>query len=187
MAKILLFLAEGFEEIEGLTVVDLLRRAGMDIEMISITDSLFVTGSHHITVTADNLFTEADFTSADMLVLPGGMPGTRNLQAHEGLREQLLAFHSAGKMLAAICAAPLVLGCNGILQGKTACCFPSFEEELCGAKVVFENVVCDNNIITSRGLGTAIEFACAIITHFLGSQKATQMKEAILYPHMLSE
>lgn len=171
MAKVIICFAENFEEVEGLMVVDLLRRAKIDVSMVSVTGNLEVTGSHQITVKADVLFEEADFDGADMIILPGGMPGTRNLQAHKGLSEQIQKFHKEGKMLGAICAAPLVLGCNHVLEGKKACCYPGFEEELTGAEVVYQPVTADGNVITSRGLGTALEFGCEIIAHFQGREK----------------
>lgn len=181
MSKVIICLAENFEEVEGLMVVDLLRRAKIDISMVSITGNIEVTGSHSITVKADTLFEDADFDSADMIVLPGGMPGTRNLQAHRGLAEKIQQFHKEGKMLGAICAAPLVLGCNHVLEGKKACCYPGFEEELLGAEVAYQPVTADGNVITSRGLGTALEFGCEIIAHFQGRDKAEEMKEQVVY------
>ena len=153
MVKVYLFLANGFEEIEGLTVVDLLRRANIEIVMVSITGDLYVTGSHQITTKADVLFEKADYSDADMLVLPGGMPGTKYLSEHRGLDELLKQFFGKGKKLSAICAAPSVLGAKGILKGKHATCYPGFEEALDGAIVTNEAVVIDENIITSKGMG----------------------------------
>jgi len=163
MGKVYIFLAEGFEEIEALTVVDLLRRAQIEINMVSITGSLQVTGSHQISVMADVLFEDAKFDDADMLVLPGGLPGTINLMKHEGLDKLLRKFHSESKNMAAICAAPTILGNKGLLEGKKATCYPGCENELTGSTVLYDDVVIDGNIITSRGLGTAIDFALAII------------------------
>lgn len=181
MAKVVICMAENFEEVEGLMVVDLLRRANIDVTMVSMTGNKEVTGSHNITVKTDALFEEADIDAADMIVLPGGMPGTRNLQAHQGLAVKLQEFHKQNKMLAAICAAPLVLGCNHILEGKKACCYPGFEEELLGAEVVYQPVTVDGNIITSRGLGTTLLFGCEIIAHFMGKEKAEEIKEKVIY------
>lgn len=181
MAKVIVCLADGFEEVEGLMVVDLVRRVGIDLDMVSVTGNYEVTSSHDVTVKADLLFEEADFEHADMIVLPGGMPGTRNLQAHEGLQKQLLKFFQEGKMLGAICAGPTVLGCNHILEGKNACCYPGFEEELLGAKVNEKAVNVDGTIITSRGLGTALEFASAIVAHFKGEETAQELKQKIVW------
>ena len=120
MSKVYIFIAEGFEEIEALTVVDLLRRAKLDIVMASVTGNKLVTGSHNIAVITDILFEDTDFEDAAMLVLPGGMPGTTNLEKHEGLDRLLTDFHKRGKNLAPICAAPRVLGRKGLMTGKNA-------------------------------------------------------------------
>ena len=143
MAKSLIFLASGYEEVEMLTVVDMLRRAGTIIDMVSVTDTIEVTGSHNITIKADKLFAEADFDNADMLILPGGMPGTNNLLAYKPLTDKLTEFNNAGKFVAAVCAAPSVLGALGILNGKNATCFPGFEEKLTGANYQKKPVVRD--------------------------------------------
>lgn len=181
MAKVYIFLANGFEEIEGLTVVDLLRRAKIDVEMVSVEESIYVTGSHNIEVKADCLFKKAKFDEVDMLVLPGGMPGTIKLLHHTELVEKIKEFHKAGKMLAAICAAPSVLGAYGVLNGKKAVCYPGFEEKLLGAHVEKQPVIQDENVITSRGMGTAIDFSLKIIEHFSGKEKADEIKESIIY------
>ena len=183
MAKTVIFLADGFEEIEALTVVDLLRRAGIDITTASIMGRKNVTGSHNITVESDALFDEIDFDSADMLILPGGMPGTTNLDNCVPLKEQITRFNEAGKMLAAICAAPTVYGKMGLLNGKKATCFPGREPDLLGADVQTTETVKDGNFITSRGMGTAIPFGLAIIEHFQGAEAASEMAKKIVYLH----
>jgi protein deglycase len=183
MAKVYLFLADGFEEIEGLTVVDLLRRAGIDIAMVSITGDIQVTGSHQITTVADALFEEVDYSDADMLVLPGGMPGTINLLEHKGL-DQLLRDHaSENRKLAAICAAPRVLGIKGLLQGRNATCYPGNEELLQGAHVINTSVVNDGNITTSKGMGTAIDFSLSLIKTLKGPEEASRIAQAIQYSY----
>jgi 4-methyl-5(b-hydroxyethyl)-thiazole monophosphate biosynthesis len=116
-----------------------------------------------------------------MLVLPGGMPGTKHLLKHQGLAEEIKEFNNAGKMLAAICAAPIVLAATGVLTGKKVTCYPGYEEQLNGALYVKESVVCNTNVITSRGLGTAIDFSLAIIAHFKGIEKAEELKHAVIY------
>ena len=176
-----IFLADGFEEIEGLMVVDLLRRADIDITMISISGKRQVTGAYGIPVIADAVFKEVDFNNKEMLILPGGMPGTTNLMEHEELIKLLTDHNRAGKMIGAICAAPSVLGMNGILKGKHATCFPGFEEKLLGAVYVNEKVVQDKNIITSKGLGTALEFAAAIIEYYKGKEAAEKIKASVQY------
>lgn len=181
MSKLAVFLGEGFEEIEGLTVVDICRRCGLEMDMVSVTGKAAVTGSHGITVRADKLFEEVDFAAYDMLVLPGGMPGTRNLEAHGGLMEQVDAFYGQGKYVGAICAAPSILGHRGILKGRRACCYPSFEAQLEGAQVTDNPVEISGNVVTSRGMGTAIEFALAIAGIFCGQDRADELAEGIVY------
>jgi 4-methyl-5(b-hydroxyethyl)-thiazole monophosphate biosynthesis len=183
MAKVYIFLADGFEEIEGLTVVDLLRRAKIDIQMVSITGRLQVTGSHQITVAADLLFEEADFNNADLLVLPGGMPGTANLMQHEGLDRLLKEFSSGGKSLAAICAAPSILGTKGLLAGKIVTCYPGYEEKLLGATATGSTVVTDGKITTSKGMGTSIDFSLELIKNIKGEDEAKKIAGAIQYQH----
>ncbi len=183
MAKVYVFLADGFEEVEGLTVVDLLRRAGEDVEMVSIMGRKQITGSHNIRVEADSLFEETGFSGGDLLVLPGGMPGTRYLGAHEGLCRLLGEWNREGKRIGAICAAPSVLGDLGILEGREAVCYPGFEERLEGARIGNGKVAVDGNITTSRGVGTAIAFAAALIEQLESKEKAEEIKKSIIYGH----
>ena len=181
MRHVSVFLADGFEEIEGLTVVDLLRRAGVDTDTVSVTGSLCIHGAHGIDVKADSLFEDKDFEETDMLVLPGGMPGTIHLGEHKGLISLLKEFYAAGKYIAAICAAPGILGTLGFLEGRKACSYPSKEDALTGAFVVKEPVAADGHIITSRGAGTAIPFALALITELCGREKADEVRDSIVY------
>lgn len=181
MKKIGIFMADGCEEIEGLTVVDIMRRAGIEIDMISVSGKKEVTGSHNITFFADVLSSEADFNAYDGLVLPGGMPGTLNLGANETVNTQIKKFATNGKLVAAICAAPSVLGNAGILQGKRATCHPGFEDKLVGAEFLADNVVTDNNIITSRGMGTAIDFSLEIVKYFADESAVAKIKEGLIY------
>ena len=181
MSKVYVFLAEGFEEIEGLTVVDLLRRAKIETEMVSVMEGKQIVGSHGIKVTADSMFADVDFSDADILVLPGGMPGTLNLGNHEGLCGLLKKHYNAGKKIAAICAAPSVFGELGFLNGRIATCYPGFESKLEGAIVCATKVAVDENVITSRGLGTAIEFALKLIEVLVGLEKAMEIREGIIY------
>lgn len=181
MAKAYIFLADGFEEIEGLTVVDILRRAGIETVMASIHTTKAVTGSHGIVIQADCLFEEVQPEGADLFVLPGGMPGTKYLAAHEGLAELLKAAAAAGKKVAAICAAPSVLGGLGLLKGKKAVCYPGFEEQLAGAEVLYEPVVTDGQVTTSRGMGTAIPFALALTEQLTDHETAEKLGKSIIY------
>lgn len=175
------FLANGFEEIEALTAVDLMRRASIDVETVSIMDSKVVTGSHRISVQADRLYDEADFDACEMMVLPGGMPGTTNLCAHKALNEKLIEFHSAGKNIAAICAAPMVFGRAGILQGHEATIYSGMEDELTGAVVKNDRVVVSGNVITSKGPGTAMDFALMLIEILKGKEAADKVAKGLLY------
>ncbi|MDR2848008.1 MAG: DJ-1/PfpI family protein [Bacteroidales bacterium] len=181
MKKVFVFLAEGFEEIEAVGTIDILRRGGLSVTTVSITANHIVTGSHGIAVTADALFEKADIAGGDMLVLPGGMPGASNLNVHKGLQEQLKKYAAEGKKIAAICAAPLVLGGLGLLQGKKATVYPGYESTLKGAEYVKTKVVTDGNIITGRGPGFVFEFALAIVAELQGQAKADEVAKGI-YP-----
>lgn len=181
MAKVCIFFADGLEEIEGLTVVDLLRRADIDTHIVSISDSLKVMGAHHIEITADTIFENEDFSDTEMYVLPGGMPGTTNLGRCVSLCKQLTKAASIGKYIAAICAAPSVLGGIGLLKGKNATCYPGFEGKLIGANCLADNVVVDGNYITSRGMGTAIEFAGQLVALLKDQKTADELLDSIMY------
>lgn len=181
MSKIAIFFAAGYEEIEALTVVDILRRAGEDITMVSITDERRVTSSHGVEVAMDKTISELNFDEMDVIVLPGGMPGTKNLEACEALMEQVDAFVKTGKIVAAICAAPSILGHRGHLKGKKACAFPEMESELTGAEVMREPAVIDENIVTGRGMGAAIPFGLAILEKLQGKEAADQMAAKIVF------
>lgn len=182
MKKLGIFMANGCEEIEGLAVVDLVRRTGeIEITTISISDSKQVEGAHKITFMADALASEVNFEELDGVILPGGMPGTLNLGADESVNTVIKKFAAEGKMVAAICAAPSVLGAAGILEGRHATCYPGFEDKLTGAEVLEDAVVIDGHIITSRGMGTAIDFGLAIIWYLLDDEKAEKVKNGIMY------
>lgn len=181
MGKVCVFLAEGVEEIEALTVVDICRRADVPLSMVSITGDKMITGSHKVTFEARELLEEVDFDAVDMIVLPGGMPGTLNLEACKPLMDQVERFHEQGKYLSAICAAPGIFGHRGMLKGRRACSYPDFESHLEGAQVTRNPVeVCDH-FITSRGMGTAIEFALAIVARMKGQECADDIRKKIIY------
>lgn len=182
MKQVYIFLAEGFEEIEALTVVDFLRRGKVDVKMVSVSGSKMVTGSHAISVSTDITLEEALAKDVDAYVLPGGMPGTRNLQACAPLVEKLLEkYKEDNAYICAICAAPLVLGLNHLLEGKKACCYPGFEEDLLGAHVSYDPVSVDGKVITSRGMGTAIAFASEILAAISSKEHAKEIEESIIY------
>ena len=178
MSKTGILMADGCEEIEGLTAVDILRRAGLEIVTISMNKTDSVTGSHNITFQTDAIFEQVNLDEFDAIILPGGMPGTVKLGEHAGVTKAVQAFASAGKLVAAICAAPSVLGAAGILQGKRAVCHPGFEDKLTGAQVSF---MTDGNIITSRGMGTAIEFALAIVQYLKDEDTVDDLKQKLVY------
>jgi len=175
MKKIAVHLADGFEEIEAISIIDVLRRAGFHVTIVSMNKSMEVNGAHKITVKADVLFEDLDYDNIDMIVLPGGMPGAANLKAHSGLREQILNFNDSEKPMAAICAAPMVFGNLGLLKEKQATCYPGFEDELHGAIITGEAVAEAGNIITGKGAGVAIKFALKIVEKFNGKEVADEL------------
>lgn len=181
MSRLAVFFAEGFEEIEALAVVDICRRCGIETDMVSVYGQKAVKGSHGITVEMDKTFAQADFQEYDMLVLPGGGLGTKNLEAHPGLMDQIDRFYRDGKYIAAICAAPSIFGHKGILKGRRACCYPSFESHLEGAEVTKGPVEISGHVITSRGMGTAVDFGLAIAGVLCGEEKAREMAQTIVY------
>ncbi|MCI7789958.1 MAG: DJ-1/PfpI family protein [Lachnospiraceae bacterium] len=181
MKKVGVFFGTGYEEIEALTVVDLLRRAGIEVQCISIDNRKQVMGSHKINVEMDAGIGDVDFESLDMIVCPGGMPGTRNLEACDVLIEQIRSFYEKGKLIGAICAAPSIFGHMGLLKGRKACIFPGMEEELVGAEVVYDDVVQSEHVITSRGMGTAIAFGLEIISNLIDKETAQNLGRKIVY------
>lgn len=181
MSKVCVFFGTGYEEIEALTVVDILRRQGIDTEMVSVMGEKTVVGSHQISVAMDSLIEDVDFDKVDVLVLPGGGLGTENLEKCGILMEQVDAFAAAGKPLCAICAAPSILGHRGILKGKKATAYPGFEEQLEGAIVTREAAVQDGNIITGRGMGCSIPFALKIVEYLVDAKASDEMAEKIIY------
>ncbi len=180
MDQILIHLAEGFEEIEAVTIIDVLRRAGLKVITVSITGSLLVKGSHQIEIKADLLYEDVNYSTGNMIILPGGMPGAKHLNEHEGLKSRILKYHETGKYLAAICAAPLVLGNLGLLNGKRAVCYPGFEVHLIGAEISGDPYMVDNKIITGRGVGAALQFSLEIVRILAGEERELQLRKALL-------
>ncbi len=172
-------MADGFEEIEALAVVDVLRRAGIDVFTVSITNKNTVTGAHKIQVIADLTIKEAALEDADMIVLPGGMPGAQNLYDNPVLEEALEKRVKNNKWIAAICAAPFIPGKRGYLKGKEAICYPGFEKYLNGAIIKEQNVVISDNFITSKGPGTALHFAFAIVSVLKDQKTASELAKAM--------
>ena len=183
MSKVCVFLADGFEECEGLIAVDILRRAGAEVTMASITGRQTVTGSHKITVTADALAETLALDGFDLLLLPGGMPGTTHLGECALVTDAVQRFVQEGKRVAAICAAPSILGRLGLLAGKKATSYPSFEHALEGAEVTGAEVTTDGLITTGQGLGAAIPFALELAALLQGQEKADAVRGGIVYKH----
>lgn len=181
MAKVYEFLANGTEEVEALTTVDVLRRAGVDIVTVSITGSKEICSSHDITIKCDKTIEECDFSDADMLLLPGGMPGSSNLKEHIGVRSALLKHSACGKLIGAICAAPMVLGDLGILKGKKATCYPGFEGYLDGADYIEDVYVVDGNVITGCGPAATMPYAYAILEMLGLKEDAAQIREGMMF------
>ena len=183
-----IFFANGFEETEALAPIDVLRRGGVDIRIVSIYDERTVTGSHKIPMVADLSFpeflAEADLSgtdAGDIMVFPGGMPGSTNLAACDRLMELMLKHYAEGGSVAAICAAPTLLGEWGMLKGRRATCYPGMEEKLTGGQAEDASVVADRNLITGRAAGSAFEFGLALIRALAGAEKAEEVRHAVHY------
>lgn len=172
-----IFLTTGFEEIEAIATIDVLRRAGLNVVTVSVESSKQVEGSHGVVVTADTLLEANDYSDSSILILPGG---TVRLGEFDFLNKLLVSQNNAGKPIAAICAAPSLLGRLGILEGKEATCYPGFERYLQGAKVVDKRVAADGNVITGRGPGCTVEFALKIVEVLLGQAKRREIAEALI-------
>ena len=188
--KAYLFLADGFEEVEALTTADILIRAGVDVQLVKILVSnpanagcKAVLGSHSIKIKPNltiGLDTDADaLLDGDCVILPGGMPGTKNLGSSADVIKLINAYNNSGKIVAAICAAPSVLGENGLLKGKKATCFPGFEDKLTGATVENTGAVIDGNIVTGKSMGSAVSFSLAVVEALLGKEKADKVEASI--------
>jgi len=178
--NVIVFLAEGFEEVEALTVVDFLRRGNISAKTMSISAEKIVNGAHNIKVEADMVFDKNTALSSKMIVLPGGGVGTENLKKHQEVNEIIEYFNKNNKMISAICAAPSVLGVKGILEGKTAVCYPGFEPQLKGALIGKNNVEVCKNIVTSKGPGTAAEFALKLVQILKGNETYESVKIGLL-------
>ncbi len=188
MSKVYEFLANGFEEIEALAPVDILRRGGQDVQTVSVTGQRKVESSHGVTIVADVLFEDVDLSDADMLLLPGGMPGSVNLNQHEGVRKALLAHHAKGRLIGAICAAPMVLGGLGLLQGKRATCSPGFETYLEGAEYTHELCTIDGTIITGEGPAASLPYAYQLLTMLTDDAEGTRLlQHKMQFLHLIGE
>lgn len=180
------FLAQGFEEIEAISVIDILRRADVTVKTVSITNQKEVEAAHGITVLADILIDDVDMGLADMIFLPGGMPGSRNLAKSDKLIELIQEAQASDKYITAICAAPTVLAKAGVLKGRKAICYPGFESELTDAIIHDDLVVRDGKILTSKGPGTAMLFAYALVDILKGNLESDALRKAMIYEWCLS-
>lgn len=185
MAKIAVMLADGFEEIEGLTVVDICRRCGIETIMVSVMENKQIVSSHNIPIVADAMIGEIDFSEIDMIVLPGGLKGTQNLEACELLMTKVDEFYKSDKLIAAICAAPSIFGHRGILNGRVACSYPTFESHLEGAVVTSDPVAKSDNVITGRGMGVSVEFALKIAEQFVDKSVADDVANGVIYTRLM--
>ena len=178
MKTIFIFLTTGFEEIEALATIDILRRAELNVKTVSLTDNKQVVSSHQVSVVADLMFDEADFSNAEMLILPGGTP---KFNEHEGMKKEVLDFANKGEKVAAICASPMVFGGLGLLKGKSATCYPGFEKYLEGATLQTDKaVVVDGNITTGRGPGLTVDFALCLVEQLVGREKRDAVAAGLL-------
>ena len=185
MSKVTVFIADGTEEVECLTIVDLLRRAGIDVRLVSIMESQTVLSSHKVTIVADGQFDTEDYSDSDMLFIPGGMPGVTNMLAHEGLKDLIKRFNAEGKRLGAVCAGPSVLGQAGVLEGKKATCFPGWEDKLNCGEYTGAGVTTDGLITTGRGLGFTIDEGLELIRLLKGDEVAADIKGRIQHPETI--
>ncbi len=179
MSEVCVLFAEGFEEIEAVAIVDVLRRADVDVTTLGVSDRR-VTGSHGITIETDRSLAEASSEVWDMVILPGGMPGSTNLRDNPEVQKLLRDQASSGRRIGAICAAPIALGAAGVLEGRRATSYPGFERELSGCCYSEDRVVTDGNIITSRGPGTSLEFALEVVRELKGDDVAGCLRKGML-------
>lgn len=185
MAKVYQFMADGFEDIEALIPLDIMRRGGTDFRTVSITDSNEVTSAHGVTIKTDMTFSEACLDDVDLLMLPGGMPGAENLNNHEGVKNALMRHAEKGKLIAAICAAPMVLGGLGLLKGRRATCYPGFEQYLEGAEYTAELYSVDGNIVTGEGPAAALPYAYTLLSMLADKDTADGIAAGMRYVHLM--
>jgi 4-methyl-5(b-hydroxyethyl)-thiazole monophosphate biosynthesis len=179
--RVIALIAEGFEETEAIAVIDLLRRSDINVSLVSITNEKIIKSARGISVICDEIFDDINLDNYELVFLPGGMPGTRNLAESKEVISILKDFDKKNKLIAAICAAPMILGKLGLLNKKNAVCFPGFEKDLIGANVLFDNVIMDENIITSRGMGTAIDLGLFLVSKIRGEEFSKNLERTIVY------
>jgi len=187
MKKVYVFLADGFEDVEALIPIDVLRRGGVDVTTVSITDFPLVTSAHGVNIETDIMFEQGDFSDADLLFLPGGMPGASNLFDHKGVCKAVVDQYAAGKKVAAICAAPaVVLAPLGILDGKRATCYPGFEQALTEATYTADLVTVDGNVTTAEGPAAAFPLAYELLAQLVNKQTSDQIAEGMRFKHLMA-
>ena len=189
MAKVYVFLADGFEDVEALIPIDVLRRGGVEVVTVSTTDFPLVQSAHGVNIEADIQFDQGEYTDADLLMLPGGMPGASNLFAHEGVRQAVMAQFAAGKKVSAICAAPaVVLAPLGVLSGKKATCYPGFEKALAEADATYtaDLVTVDGNVTTAEGPAAAFPYAYELLSQLVDKQTSDQIAEGMRFKHLMA-
>lgn len=189
MAKVYVFLANGFEDVEALIPIDVLRRGGVEVVTVSTTDFPLVQSAHGVNIEADIQFEQGDYSDADLLMLPGGMPGASNLFAHEGVRQAVMAQFAAGKKVSAICAAPaVVLAPLGVLSDKKATCYPGFEKALAEADATYtaDLVTVDSNVTTAEGPAAAFPYAYELLSQLVDKQTSDQIAEGMRFKHLMS-
>ena len=186
MAKVYVFLADGFEEVEALIPIDVLRRGGVEVITVSTTEFPLVESAHGVNIEADIQFEQSDYQDADLLMLPGGMPGAANLYQHEGVCKAVCEQLAAGKKVSPICAAPaVVLAPLGLLDGKKATCYPGFENALEGATYTGDLVTVDGNITTAEGPAAAFPYAYELLSQLVDKQTADQIAEGMRFKHLM--
>ena len=188
MAKVYVFLADGFEDVEALIPVDVLRRGGVEVITVSVMDgSQIVESAHGVQMVADALIEDCDFSDADLLMLPGGMPGASNLYDHKGVCKAVLSQVEAGKKVSAICAAPaVVLAQLGVLDGKQATCYPGFERLLTKARYTGDLVTVDGNITTAEGPAAAFPYAYELLSQLVSKEVSEQIAEGMRFKHLMA-
>lgn len=185
MAKVYEFLADGFEEVEALAPVDVLRRGGIDVKTVSTTGTDHATSAHGVAIRADLLIEQADLSDADLLLLPGGMPGAQNLLEHSGVTDALQAHAAKGRLIGAICAAPMVLGRLGLLRGHRATCYPGFESQLEGAEYTAQLVTRDGQFVTGEGPAASLEYAYTLLSILRDNATTQAIREGMMYEHLM--
>lgn len=185
MAKVYQLMANGFEDIEALAPVDILRRGGVEVVTVSVTGEDWVESAHGVVVKADARIENVNMADADLVMIPGGMPGAKNLNEHKGVRNALLRQHEQGRRVAAICAAPMVLGSLGILKGKRATCYPGFESYLEGAEYTAHLVEVDGNVTTAKGPAAAMMYGFCLLTQLTSEAQAEEVKAGMLIPELI--